>query len=152
MVYAALQDDKKSFVVRTLLNEERTCDLDFSTTKLKSKWLAKRYIHLFRENPNLTLNLDDLKIDVTKWQFYNARVTTMDSCLFFHFSTSKNQELEKWKNPVGPQICKIIENNRLAALDYTVVYCGDTYICMNEYAWHFILIILFLKYLFVTYL
>ena len=50
--YAAVQDDKKSFVVRTLLNEEHTCDLDFSITKLKSEWLAKRYIHLFGANPH----------------------------------------------------------------------------------------------------
>ena len=40
--YAAVQDDKKSFVVRTLLNEEHTCDLDFSTTKVKIRVVGQK--------------------------------------------------------------------------------------------------------------
>lgn len=78
MLYVGVEVDNFSFEIRTL-NLEHTCDLDFSSDKIKSKWLGKRYLHLFRADPNWSLSsfqqlvVSDLKIDVTRYHYYKAK-------------------------------------------------------------------------------
>ena len=77
-VYASIKSNDFSFEVNTL-NAEHTCGLDFSSKRINSWLLAKRYLNQWRANPTSPffgfkqLELDDLRVDVTEWYFYRAR-------------------------------------------------------------------------------
>ena len=70
-VFASVEKDGLSFKVKTL-NDEHTYGLDFSSKRLSSWWLAKKYLGQWRANPTWSFSgfkqlvLDDLKVDVTK--------------------------------------------------------------------------------------
>ena len=77
-----MESDGLSFRVKTI-NEEHTCALSFSKKGLSSWWLAKRYLNHWRANRSWSFKgfkqmvLDDLRVDITKWEFYRARKYAM---------------------------------------------------------------------------
>ncbi|GMN46133.1 hypothetical protein TIFTF001_015314 [Ficus carica] len=78
MIYAVMERDGISFKVKTL-NDEQTCGLDFSTKKISSWWLAKKYLNQWRANPTWPLSrfkqqvVDNIQVDVTKWHYSRGR-------------------------------------------------------------------------------
>ena len=50
-IFATLERDGLSLLAK-ILNDEQTCGLDFSSKKLSSWWLAKKYLGQWRANPS----------------------------------------------------------------------------------------------------
>lgn len=66
------------WVIKTL-NEEQSCQLEFSNKVLDGKWLREKYLNKFRAQPTWSFAgfkqqvNGDTQIDISKWQFYRAR-------------------------------------------------------------------------------
>ena len=77
-LFASVDSATDSWVIKTL-NEEQSCQLEFSNKVLDGKWLCEKYLNKFRAQPTWSFAgfkqqvNDDTQIDISKWQFYRAR-------------------------------------------------------------------------------
>ncbi|KAL5564329.1 hypothetical protein UlMin_027493 [Ulmus minor] len=82
LLYARVQTDGKKFRVNTYRGEH-SCGLVFKNRRIKSGWLAKEFMEMFRANPKLdhaafnAFLKDKYCAEISKFQFYRTKAKAL---------------------------------------------------------------------------